>query len=187
MFRYCFLFLQELDQKKSIFKVVNIILSIIHFLHDQIQACFTHDSPPLYCMACSLYLTFSHAQNGGRPPFSLLTSPSPCLSPPPPISLSPAPPPPLLYFMTGPLQKMTSTLLHTWWGWPDFSHFRLLWLQQSRKSKLASPSAWRLSINLKFNYRAIFEQTLRRKEQSFLLEHELLLTLAKPKFSIPVC
>ena len=93
MFRYCFLFLQELDQKKSIFKVVNIILSIIHFLLDQIQACFTHDSPPLYCMACSLYLTFSHAQNGGRPPFSLLTSPSPCLSPPPPISLSPAPPP----------------------------------------------------------------------------------------------
>lgn len=94
MFRYCFLFLQEFDQKKSIFKVVNIILSIIHFLHDQIQACFTHDSPPLYCMACSLYLTFSHAQNGGRPPFSLLTSPSPCLSTPQPISLSPAPPPP---------------------------------------------------------------------------------------------
>ena len=111
------------------------------------------------------------------------------LSPPPahlPVSCPP-PPPPLLYFMTGPLQKITSTPLRTWWGWPDFSHFRLLWLQQSRKSKLASPSAWRLSINLKFNYRAIFEKTLRRKEQSFLLEHELLLTLAKPKFSIPVC
>lgn len=108
--------------------------------------------------------------------------------PPPPAYLPVSrPPPPLLYFMTGPLQKMTSTLLHTWWCWPDFSHFRLLWLQQSRKSKLASPSAWRLSINLKFNYRAIFEQTLRGKEQSFLLEHELLLTLAKPKFSIPVC
>ena len=103
-----------------------------------------------------------------------------------PISLPP-PPTSLLYFMTGPLQKMTSTLLHTWWGWPDFGHFRLLWLQQSRKSKLASPSAWRLSINLKFNYSAIFEQTLRRNEQSFLLEHELLLTLAKPKISIPVC
>ena len=150
-------------------------------------------------MACFLYLTFSRAQNGGRPTFSLLTSPSPCLFPPPAhlpasspppahLPVSPPPrPPPLLYFMTGPLQKMTSTLLHTWWGWPDFSHFRLLWLQQSRKSKLASPSAWRLSINLKFNYRAIFEQTLRGKEQSFLLEHELLLTLAKPKFSIPVC
>ena len=52
-----FLFPQQLDQKKlslSLNKVIKIVLSVIHFLYDQIKACFTDDPLPSEVYSFSL-------------------------------------------------------------------------------------------------------------------------------------